>query len=285
MTYETMTASQVVLTPFSLSGKVALVTGGSRGLGLYAASAILLAGARKVILVARKTEGPTGLNQAVEQLNSLPVDGNAEAHVADISKESEIKRVLEAIGKTETAIHILVANAGATWGGPFADSPDASSAKVLDLNVRGVFNLVRLMITPLTKEATSSDPARVIIVGSTAGINVPHIGEHGTIMYSASKAAAHHMARNLALELGPRHITTNVIAPGYFPTKLAGGIIGIMGGEEELGKVNPLGRLGKREDFQGAVVYLCSLAGAYVNGVILPLDGGAHLGTRSNPKI
>ena len=131
---------------------------------------------------------------------------------------------------------------------------------------------------PLLKRAGSrQDPARIVIVGSTAGFSVQHVGDHGTIMYSASKAAAHHLARNLAVELGPRNITTNAISPGFFPSKLANGLIEILGGHDELNRANPRRRLGEPTDIAGAMVYLCSPAAAYVNGTVLPLDGGAHL--------
>lgn len=107
----------------------------------------------------------------------------------------------------------------------------------------------------------------------------------GRLQYAASKAAAHHLARNLAVELGPRRITTNAVAPGFFPSKLANGLIGLLGGEQEMGASNPRGRLGRPEDLEGTIVYLCSRAGAYVNGAVLPLDGGAHLTTGLNTKL
>lgn len=119
--------------------------------------------------------------------------------------------------------------------------------------------------TPLLEAAgTLNDPSRVIIVSSTAGNNVHHIGEHGTIIYSASKAAANHLARNLAVELGPKNITTNTVAPGFFPSKLANGLIEILGGEDELKNVNPRKRLGEPEDIAGVMIYLSSRAASYM---------------------
>lgn len=120
------------------------------------------------------------------------------------------------------------------------------------------------MVPLLTAAATHADPSRVIIVSSTAGSNVAHVGDHGTIMYSVSKAAAHHMSRNLAIELGPRHITTNTVAPGFFPSKLANGLIDILGGEKELNDTNPRKRLGVPEDIAGVMVFLASPAGSYM---------------------
>ncbi|KAJ5371773.1 hypothetical protein N7517_003779 [Penicillium concentricum] len=174
---------------------------------------------------------------------------------------------------------ILVANAGASWGGPFETFDDWKSAKTLDLNVRGVFNLVRFMVPLLSGAGTSQDPARVIIISSIAGIAISHVGDRGAIMYSASKAAVHHLGRNLALELVPKHITTNIISPGFFPTRLALPQIDYLWGPDKAAGSNPMGRLGEAEDVAGAIVYLCSRAGAYVNGENTSLDGGGRLRT------
>lgn len=130
----------------------------------------------------------------------------------------------------------------------------------------------------LEKAGSPTSPSRLIIVGSVAGFLVPHVGNNGTIIYSVSKAAAHHLARNLALELGPRHITTNVVAPGFFPSKLANGLIENLGGTQRLNERNPRGRLGEPSDIAGVMVYLCSPAGSYVNGATIPVDGGQNLG-------
>lgn len=124
---------------------------------------------------------------------------------------------------------------------------------------------------------TKDDPARVVIVSSVGGIVVPHVGKTGAIAYSASKAAAHHLARNFAMELVPHNITTNTIAPGWFPTRLANPAIEKAGGEEVAGSSNPMGRLGVPEDIAGVAVYLCSRAGRYVNGQDISVDGGSHL--------
>lgn len=133
------------------------------------------------------------------------------------------------------------------------------------------------MVPLLAAPATPSSPSRVLITSSVGGIIVPHVGARGAIMYSVSKAATHHLGRNLALELAPKHITTNVLAPGFFPSRLAQPQIDYLGGEGVVGKQNPLGRLGRPEDIAGLVVYLCSAAGSYVNGEDVSLDGGARL--------
>lgn len=240
---------------------------GSRGLGLHTATAFLRAGARKVIISARKAEGPQGINQAVVKLNALPgIKGTAVGIAANVAQTEDIARLVEEVKREEPSgkLNILVANAGATWGGPFEPTPDWSSQKILDLNVRGVFNLARLFAPLLEAAGTPEDPSRIIVVSSIAGVVVPHVGEHGTIMYSVSKAAAHHLARNLAVELGPRNITTNTVAPGFFPSKLANGLIEILGGEKQLKRNNPRGRLGVPEDIAGVMLFLASPAGNYM---------------------
>ncbi|KAF2755409.1 NAD(P)-binding protein [Pseudovirgaria hyperparasitica] len=270
---------------FRLDGKVALVTG-SRGLGLHAATAFLKAGASKVILAARKAEGPQGLDQAVKRLNELPgVQGSAVGISANVATLDGIESLLKQIGEIVDRLDILVANAGTTWGGPFEPTPDWSSQKILDLNVRGVFNLVRLAVPLLEKSGSRSDPSRIVIVSSVAGTNVTHTGDHGTIMYSASKAAAHHLARNFAVELGPRNITSNAVAPGFFPTRLANGLIQELGGQEALERENPRLRLGVPDDIGGVMVFLCSRAGSYVNGEDIAVDGGARWKQGTNHKL
>ncbi|CAN9189095.1 unnamed protein product [Alternaria alternata] len=270
---------------FSLDGKVALVTGGSRGLGLHTATVFLLAGAKRVFISARKNEGEQGIDQAVEKLNKLPVSGTAVGIAANVADTEDIERLVKKVQETDNKLDILVCNAGATWGGPFDPTPDWSSKKVLDLNVRGVFNLARLFAPLLERAGTRQSPSRIIIVSSTAGTTVPHVGEHGTIMYSISKAAAHHLSRQLAVELGPRNITTNTVAPGFFPSKLANGLIEMLGGQEELEENNPRKRLGEPEDIAGVMVFLSSPAGAYINGEDIAVDGGMRLASGRHSKL
>ncbi|CRK18292.1 hypothetical protein BN1708_012324 [Verticillium longisporum] len=265
---------------FSLEGRTAVVTGGSRGLGLHMATAFLLAGCSHVIITARKLEGEQGITQAVEKLNKLPkIRGKAIALAANVADTKDIERLVGEVKSIvgSKGLNILVCNAGAAWGSRFEDAPPSSSVKILDLNVRGVFELAQKFLPLLQQAASREDPARVLTISSTAGSNVPHVGEHGTIMYSVSKAAANHLGRNLAVELGRRNITSNIIAPGFFPSKLVSGLISNLGGIDELSKDNPLGRLGEADDIAGVAVFLCSPAGKYVNGVEVAVDGGARL--------
>ncbi|EPE06688.1 3-oxoacyl-acyl-carrier-protein reductase [Ophiostoma piceae UAMH 11346] len=275
-------------TMFSLEGKTALVTGGSRGLGLHMATAFLRAGASLVIVTARKLEGEQGINQAVDRLNKLPgITGRAVGLAANVGNTEAIGELVAQVKGLVGAkgLNILVCNAGASWGSRFEDAPSLSSVKILDLNVRGIFELVQKSLPLLQSNASLDDPSRVIIISSTAGSNVPHVGANGTIMYSVSKAAANHLGRNLAVELGPHHITSNTISPGFFPSKLAQGLIKNLGGEESLSKDNPLGRLGIAEDIAGVAVFLASMAGRYVNGEDISVDGGARLAAGRLTKL
>lgn len=258
-------------------------------MGLHAATAFLLSRAKTVFISARKAGGEQGIDQAVDRLNQLAkqrdLPGRAIGIPANVAQVDDVDRLVKEVQKHTPKLDILIANAGATWGGPFEPTPDWSSQKVLDLNVRGVFNLVRLFTPMLAASGTATDPSRVIVVSSTAGTNVHHVGDHGTIMYSASKAAAHHLARNLAVELGPRNITTNTIAPGFFPSKLANGLIELLGGQDELERENPRQRLGQPEDIAGVMIFLCSRAGNYINGEYISVDGGARLGAGRLTKL
>ncbi|KAI4280233.1 MAG: hypothetical protein L6R38_004600 [Xanthoria sp. 2 TBL-2021] len=260
---------------FSLDGKVAVVTGGSRGLGLHAASGLLQAGCSKVYITSRKT---AVCESACVALNALPnkrPGAQAISVPADSAKISGVEDLVEEVSKTIDHVDILFANAGATWGEKFDTHPDSAFAKVMDLNVKSVFNTIRLFAPLLQKNATVESPSRVIVTASIAGLGVGTLGEQATFGYSASKAAAIHLTRNLAVELGPRHILCNSIAPGFFPSKMASGLMAMQGGEAELAKLNPNGRLGKPEDVAAAVVYLSSRASSHVNGGNIVLDGGS----------
>ncbi|OAL04705.1 NAD(P)-binding protein [Phaeosphaeriaceae sp. SRC1lsM3a] len=265
---------------FNLKGKVAVVSGGSRGLGLHAASGLLQAGCSKVFITSRKA---SACDAAVAALNALPnkaPGARAYSVPADSSKVSEIARLVKEVEKETDHIDILFANAGASWGSRF-DEVDEKNGwdKVMDINVKGVFFTIQKFTPLLTKAASVSDPSRVIVTGSVAGIGVGSLNDTGAYSYAASKAAVLHLARNLAIELGPRHILVNGIAPGFFMSKMAAVLMERSGGEEQLNKANPNGRVGKPEDIAAAVVYLSSRAGGHVNGDTLVLDGGKIWGS------
>ncbi|KAI1414309.1 NAD(P)-binding protein [Hypoxylon sp. FL1857] len=260
---------------FSLKGKVAVVTGGSRGLGLNAASAFLQAGCTKVFITSRKA---AACERAVAQLNALPnlqPGARAISVPADSSTLKGIESLVAQVRQHTEYVDILFANAGATWGEAFDTHPDSAFAKVMDLNVKSIFLTVQKFAPLLQKRATVDDPSRVIITASVAGLGVGTLGKQATFGYSASKAAAIHLGRNLAVELGPRHILVNSICPGFFPTKMASGLLAMSGGVEKHAAANPARRLGRPEDIAGAVVYLASRAGSHVNGAAIEIDGGA----------
>ncbi|KAE8368766.1 hypothetical protein BDV27DRAFT_121969 [Aspergillus caelatus] len=262
---------------FSLEGKVAVVTGGSRGLGLHAASGFLQAGCSKVYITSRKAQA---CDEAVAALNALPnkrPGAQAISVAADNSKISELDRLVEEVKKTTDHVDILFANAGATWGEKFDTHPENMFSKVMDLNVKSVFYLVQKFAPLLTVKATREEPSRVIVTGSVAGLGVGSLGENATFSYSASKAAVIHLTKNLAVELGPRHILCNAIAPGFFPSKMADGLINLQGGLKALEDYSPNKRLGRAEDIAGLVVFLGSRASSHLNGAVITTDGGSHL--------
>ncbi|WEW54739.1 hypothetical protein PRK78_000164 [Emydomyces testavorans] len=262
---------------FSLEGKVAVVTGGSRGLGLHSASGLLQAGCSKVYITSRKAKA---CEEAVAALNALPnkrPGAQAIAIPADSSKVSEIERLVAEVRKTTNHVDILFANAGATWGEKFETHPESAFQKVMDLNVKSVFYCVQKFAPLLEARGTVEDPSRVIITASIAGIIVGNMDENATFSYSVSKAAAIHLAKNLAVALGPRHIVSNAIAPGFYPSKMANELMRIQGGKEKVAETSPNKKLGEPEDIAGLVVFLSSRAASHINGACITTDGGAHL--------
>lgn len=196
---------------------------------------------------------------------------------ADLSQISEIERLASCISKSTPHVDILLANAGATWGERFETHPDAAFAKVMDLNVKSVFYTIQKLEPLLRQRATLESPSRVIVTASVAGIGIGTLGENATFSYSASKAAAIHLTKNLAVELGPRHILCNAIAPGFYPSKMASGLMELVGGQEKLAQMTPNGRVGHPEDVAGLVVFLAGRAATHVNGAVITTDGGAVL--------
>lgn len=250
---------------FDLTGRVALVTGGSRGLGLQMAEALGEMGARLAI-TARK---PGELAEAKAHLEGLGYE--VETVAGDLSKFDTIPAMVDQVLARFGTIDILVNNAGATWAEKAEDYPDAAWHKVMDLNVNAPFFLTREVGRRCMIPAGRGS---VIVTASIAGFKGTPPGMN-TIAYNTSKAAAIHFARTLASEWGHYGIRVNAICPGFFPTKLAGGLI------EKLGPAvverTPLGRLGGDEDLKGAVVFLASDASRHVTGEALAVDGGASL--------
>lgn len=252
---------------FGLEGKVALVTGGASGIGRMAAGALAAAGAR-VLIASRKGEACAA---AAAEINAEGHPGVAEGFAADVGTEEAIRALAAEVGTRTDRLHILMNNAGVTWGEPMESFPHAQWTRVMGVNVAAPFTLTRALL-PLLETATSAqDPARVVNVGSVMGI-IP-LAE-GAYSYAVSKAGVHHLTRILANELAGRHITVNAIAPGPFPSKMTRFAIGTADQREKVGQNVPLGRVGTAEDVAGAMLFLCGRGGAYVSGAILPLDGG-----------
>ena len=247
---------------FSIRGKVALVTGGSRGIGSMIARGFVAAGAR-VYIASRKADACEAMAAELSQ------SGACQAIQADLSSESGATRLAEEVSEREAAVDILVNNAGAVWGAPFESYPDAAWDKVLALNVKALFHLTRAPLPRLESAASPADPARVINIGSIDGLRVPELE---TYAYSASKAAVHHMTRVLAKKLASRHVTVNAVAPGLFPSDMVAATLEKF--REEIIAECPLGRIGEPEDIAGVAIYLASRAGAYVTGAVIPVDGG-----------
>ena len=253
---------------FDLTGKTALVTGGSRGLGLQMAHALGEAGA-KIMLSSRKAED---LEQAAAQLQAAGIDARWIA--ADCGKEEDIRRLADETLQRMGDVHILVNNAGASWGAPAEDHPVAAWDKVMNLNIRGYF----ILSQHIAKHSMiPKKSGRIINIASIAGLNGNPKGMN-TIAYSTSKGAVVNFTRTLAAEWGQYNINVNAICPGFFMTRLAEGLIKSLG-EEKMASHAPLNRLGDEEDLKGITLLFASDAGKHITGQWLAVDGGVSVVT------
>jgi NAD(P)-dependent dehydrogenase (short-subunit alcohol dehydrogenase family) len=247
---------------FDLTGKTALVTGGSRGIGLMIARGLLDAGAR-VAISSRKAD-------ACEQAKAeLDPHGEVISLPVDVSSEAGCIQLAESLRDHWGTLQILVNNAGATWGEALETFPESAWDKVLNLNLKSPFFLTRAVLPMLEQSATQDDPGRIINIGSIDGLHVPRMS---TYSYATSKAAVHQLTRVLARELGPRHITVNAVAPGPFESKMMAQTLRDFG--DAIASSSPLGRIGRPDDMAGVAVFLSSRAGSYVTGAVIPVDGG-----------
>jgi NAD(P)-dependent dehydrogenase (short-subunit alcohol dehydrogenase family) len=250
---------------FSLSGKRAIVTGGAQGLGRMIAEGLLRAGA-SVAITSRKAdicEAAAAEMAALGNCIALPADLSTPEAAVDL-----VARYRVAVGGCD----ILVNNAGKTWGGDIDTFPDKAWPSVMAVNVQTPFTMVRELLPELGASGTIDDPARVVNIGSVAGIKTERLNAYS---YAASKAAIHMLSRDLAGDLASRHITVNAVIPGFFPTKMTAHM------READDSVDPallahipMRRLGRADDIAGIVVFLCARAGAYVTGAQIPVDGG-----------
>lgn len=255
-------------TLFGLSGKTALVTGGSSGLGLHMAKGLLQNGVR--VMIASRSEAKC--TAAVAELGEF---GEVSAIACNVTEAASRAELVAAVESSFGSLDILVNNAGANWGAALAEYPDAGFAKVMDTNLNSVFALTRDLVPALTRAASAESPARIVNIGSMDGIHIPIVQRVPTFAYSASKAALHHLTKALAVELGASHITANAIAPGFFESRMTDHVF-----EHYLKDIEddcPLQRVGQPEEIVGILIYLASRAGAYTNGAIIPVDGGTSV--------
>lgn len=253
---------------FDLKGKTALVTGGSRGLGLQMAQALGEAGAR-VMISARKADE---LESAVADLQAAGIDARWIA--ADAAQEADIHRLADETLERMGDVDILVNNAGAAWGAPAEDHPTEAWDKVMNLNVRGYFLLSQRLAK---KSMIARKRGRIINIASIAGLGGNPRGME-TIAYNTSKGAVINFTRALACEWGEHGITVNAICPGFFPSKMTRGTLEKLG-EEEMASHSPLLRLGDEEDLKGITLLYASDAGKHITGQWLAVDGGVSVVT------
>ncbi len=251
---------------FSVTGRRALVTGGATGLGRMIAEGLVRGGA-DVLIASRKGKDCRQVADALSEIGP----GRAEGFAGDVGTEDGIRSLADQVRSRWDSLDILVNNAGISWGAPIDRFPHEQWARVMGVNVASVFTLTRDLLDLLKAGGRTGQPARVINIGSIMG--TAPVAE-GAYSYTMSKAAVHHMTRVLANEFAPHQITVNALAPGPFPSKMTAFATGTEDGAAKVAQNVPLGRIGQPSDAAGAVLFLCSQAGAYVSGAILPLDGG-----------
>ena len=244
---------------FSIANKVAIITGGSRGIGAMMARGYLEAGAR-VYITARKAEACEATARELAKV------GECHAIPCDLSTLSGITDFVSAFNAEESQLDILVNNAGATWGSALGEFPESGWDKVVDLNLKTPFFLIQQLLGKLQQAATENDPARIINIASINGLTNPGAENYS---YSASKAGLIHLTKHLAAKLAADQINVNAIAPGFFPTKMMA-----HADVEVLEKTIPQGRAGQPDEAAGAAIFLAAKASAWITGVTLPVDGG-----------
>lgn len=250
---------------FSVKGKTVLVTGGSRGIGLMIASTFVKNGA-KVYISSRNA----AVCEAVEaELNKV---GECIAIPADLSTSEGQQQLVDAFKAKEDSLDVLINNAGANWSAPFDEYPELGYDKVMNINLKPIFFLTQALLPLLEKAATFESPASIINIGSIDGIRISTIDNSA---YGVSKAAVHHLTKILAVKFAKKYITVNAIAPGPFPSKMTKSMLDKV--QPMVENANPMKRIGRAGDAGGVAVMLASDAGSFLNGTVIPLDGGLHL--------
>ena len=247
---------------FSVEGKVALVTGGSRGIGFMIARGFVENGV-KTYISARKADV---CDQAAAELGK---HGSCVSLPADLSRADGLAKLVAAVREREPKLHILVNNAGANWAEPIDAYGEGGWDKVVDTNLKAPFFLTRELLPLLRAAGTAVDPARVINIASIDGMHVPGLE---TYAYSSSKAGLIHLTRVLARRLAGENINVNAIAPGPFESKMMAETLRVFG--EAIKQSCPRGRIGEPEDMAGTAIFLASRASAYITGALIPVDGG-----------
>ena len=250
---------------FNLAGKTAVVTGGSRGIGEMIAEGFVDAGA-KVIMTARKAEA---LHATADRLQEK--GGDVTAIAGDLSTPEGVAAFGSAVTEQTNEVHILVNNAGAAWGAPLGEYPVEGWDKVMNVNVRSVYYLTEALVGSLRAAGTAEDPARVINIGSVDGLRACD-AEH--YAYSTSKAAVHHLTRQLAKRLKNENVLVNAIAPGPFDSKMTAFMLADEESRKMIAAEVPVGRIGTPDDIAGTAIFLASRAGAYITGTTIPVGGG-----------
>lgn len=249
---------------FNIKGKVAVVTGGSRGIGAMIARGLVSNGV-KTYITARKAQA---CDEMAAELSKI---GECISIPADLSTEEGLATFVAAVSEQESQLDILVNNAGASWGAPMGEFPEMGFDKVLNINVKAPFMLTQAFLPLLKASATQEDPGRVIMISSIDGIRVSAME---TFSYSASKAGVAHMGRHMALHLASENITVNMIAPGPFESHMMAFALEDEKVRSAIESDNPRNRIGTPEDVAGTAIFLSSRAGAYVTGAIIAVDGG-----------
>lgn len=276
-----MSSSSTASNLFSVVGKNVLITGGSRGIGLMIGKGMAIHGAN-VLLTSRD---PAACEKAVASIQkhtagTSATTGSVNYVTSNVSTRQGCHELMQHVRRIyDGKLHVLINNAGTSWGEDpyYGDGGESGKMnwgwdKVLDLNVKGIFYLSRECVPLLAAASTPEDPARIINVGSIAGL-VPQ--DAPTHAYDASKAAVHQLTKKMAADLCNRNITVNAVAPGFVETRMSAGLAKWGGSTEKLAAQIPLQRLGNEDDMAGACMFLSSRAGSWCTGVILPVDGGA----------
>jgi NAD(P)-dependent dehydrogenase (short-subunit alcohol dehydrogenase family) len=249
---------------FDVAGKVVLITGGAQGLGRMIAEGFVQGGAR-VIVTSRKSD------VCARAAAEMSEHGQCEGIAADLSTSEATEALARAVTERTDRLHVLINNAGKTWGADLESFPAKAWPGVMAVNVQMPFQLIRDLLPLLERTGTEADPARIINIGSVAGRVVERLNAYS---YAASKAAIHHLSRTMAPDLAPRHVNINVVVPGYFPSQMTASIRGDADRLDATLSHIPLGRLGSPDDIRGVCIFLAARASAYMTGAEIALDGG-----------